>query len=221
MPDPGSFFIMRYHILITAGGTREYIDPVRFIANASSGQMGYALAQAAVDSGHAVTLIAAPSHLPPPKGADVIQVTSAQDMFEAVRGHYDQCDCVVMAAAVSDYTLDAPSDTKLKKSGNPLTLTMVPTQDILQWAGEHKTQGARPKTIVGFALEDHNLLDRAEAKLQRKHLDMIIANTPEAIGAQSSALFIKTPEQSWIELPKADKATNARLIIKQIDMLFS
>jgi phosphopantothenoylcysteine decarboxylase/phosphopantothenate--cysteine ligase len=210
---------MAYHILITAGGTREHIDPVRFIANASSGQMGYALAQAALDSGHTVTLITAPCHLPAPTGAHVIEVTSAQDMFVAVRGRYDQCDCVVMAAAVSDYTLDAPSDTKLKKSGDPMTLTLIPTQDILQWAGEHKTQGSRPKIVVGFALEDHDLLKRAEAKLKRKHLDMIIANTPEAIGAASSALFIKIPEKTWIELPRADKATNAQLIIKQIDML--
>jgi phosphopantothenoylcysteine decarboxylase/phosphopantothenate--cysteine ligase len=210
---------MQHHILITAGGTREYIDPVRFIANASSGQMGYALAQAALDSGHTVTLITAPSHLPAPTGAYVIEVTSARDMFDAVRSHYDQCDCVVMAAAVSDYTLNAPSDIKLKKSGEPLTLTLVPTQDILQWAGEHKTQGARPKTIVGFALEDHDLKQRAEAKLQRKDLDMIVANTPEAIGATSSTLFIKVPDKPWIELPRADKATNAQLIIKQIDML--
>ncbi len=210
---------MSTHILITAGGTREYIDPVRFIANASSGQMGYALAQAALDSGHTVTLITAPSHLPAPTGAHVISVTSARDMFDAVQGHYDQCDCVVMVAAVSDYTLAAPSGTKLKKSADPLTLTLVPTQDILQWAGERKTQGPRPKIIVGFALEDHDVLARAEAKLTRKHLDMIVANTPEAIGTPSSALFIKTPEQAWIELPKADKATNARLIIQQIDRL--
>ncbi len=210
---------MSYHILITAGGTREYIDPVRFIANASSGQMGYALAQAALDSGHAVTLITAPSHLPAPTGVRVISVCSAQEMFHAVKDHYDLCDCVVMAAAVSDYTLATPSGTKLKKSADPLTLTLVPTQDILQWAGECKTQGARPKIIVGFALEDHDLLKRAEAKLTRKHLDMIIANTPEAIGAPSSTLFIKTHEQAWAELPRADKATNARLIIKRIESL--
>ena len=210
---------MAYHILITAGGTREYIDPVRFISNDSSGQMGYALAQAALEAGHEVTLITAPSHLTVPAQARVVSVISAQDMFEAVRSHYDRCDCVVMAAAVSDYTLATRSDTKLKKSEDPLTLTLVPTQDILQWAGEHKTEDLRPKIIVGFALEDRDVLARAEAKLTRKHLDMIIANTPEAIGAQSSTLFIKVPETTWVELPKADKATNAHLIIKHIESL--
>ena len=210
---------MAHHILITAGGTREYIDPVRFISNASSGQMGYALADAALVAGHEVTLITAPTHLPAPAQAHVVSVTSARDMFDAVQRHYDGCDCLVMAAAVSDYTLDTPSNTKLKKTGDPLTLTLVPTQDILQWAGEHKTRGARPKLIVGFALEDHDVLRRAEAKLLRKHLDMIIANTPEAIGARSSTLFIKIPEKAWIELPSADKATNAGLILKQIESL--
>lgn len=210
---------MAYLFLITAGGTREYIDPVRFISNDSSGQMGYALAQAALEAGHRVTLITAPSHLPAPAEAHVVSVTSAQDMFEAVQDHYDQSDCVVMAAAVSDYTLDTHSDTKLKKSEHPLSLTLIPTQDILQWTGEHKMQGPRPKIIVGFALEDHDVLARAEAKLARKHLDMIIANTPEAIGASSSTLFVKTPEKAWVELPRADKATNAQLIIKHIESL--
>ena len=210
---------MAYHILITAGGTREYIDPVRFISNDSSGQMGYALAQAALEAGHKVTLITAPSHLPTPVQAHVVPVTSAQDMFEAVRSHYDLCDCVVMAAAVSDYTLATRSDTKLKKTNDHLTLKLVPTQDILQWAGEHKTQGTRPKLIVGFALEDHDVLARAEEKLMRKHLDMVIANTPEAIGAPSSTLFIKVPDRPWVELSRADKATNAHLIIRHLESL--
>ena len=211
--------MMAYHILITAGGTREYIDPVRFISNASSGQMGYALAQAAVEASHEVTLITAPSHLTAPAQARVVPVTSAQDMLEAVQDQYDRCDCLIMAAAVSDYTLPEQSDTKLKKTDGPLTLTLAPTQDILQWAGEHKTQGPRAKLVVGFALEDRDVLKRAEAKLQRKHLDMIIANTPEAIGSQDSTLFLKTPNTEWLELPRADKATNAQLIIQQIESL--
>lgn len=210
---------MAHHILITAGGTREYIDPVRYISNASSGQMGYALAQAALEAGHKVTLITAPTHLPAPSQACTVPVTSARDMFEAVQSHFDQCDCLVMAAAVSDYTLAERSATKLKKSQDALTLKLVPTQDILQWAGEHKTQGMRARVIVGFALEDHDMLERAEAKLVRKHLDMIVANTPEAIGAQSSAVCIKTPEKAWVELPIANKTTNARLIIQHIESL--
>lgn len=210
---------MAYHILITAGGTREYIDPVRYISNASSGQMGYALAQAALSAGHEVTLITAPTHLAAPAQANVVLVTSAQDMFQAVQDHYDPCDCLIMAAAVSDYRVASQSPTKLKKKDQALTLTLTPTQDILQWAGEHKAQGTRPKLVVGFALEDRDVLERAEVKLQRKHLDMIVANTPQAIGSQDSTVFVKTPEKDWIELPCADKATNARLIIQQIESL--
>jgi len=210
---------MAYHILITAGGTREYIDPVRFISNASSGHMGYALAEAALAGGHEVTLITAATHLSAPAQAHLIPVTSAQDMFNAVQAHYEICDCVIMAAAVSDYTLATRSETKLKKTENNLTLELVPTQDILQWAGDHKMSDSRPKIIVGFALEDVDVLARAEEKIRRKHLDMVIANTPEAIGSLDSTLFIKTPEKAWQELPRADKSTNAHVIIRQIEAL--
>jgi phosphopantothenoylcysteine decarboxylase/phosphopantothenate--cysteine ligase len=210
---------MAYHILITAGGTREHIDPVRFIANASSGQMGYALAQAALLAGHQVTLITGPTHLSPPAKAQVVLVTSAEDMFEAVRDHYETCDCLIMAAAVSDYTLASPSVTKLKKSQDALTLQLIPTQDILLWAGENKAQYQQTKLVVGFALEDRDVLLRAEEKLTRKHLDMIIANTPEAIGSRTSSLSVKTPEKAWIELPCAAKSTNADIIIHHIEQL--
>ena len=103
------------HFLITAGGTREYIDPVRFISNASSGRMGYALARAALKAGHKVTLITAPTALKPPAGARVVRVQTAAEMFRAVKEHFPACDCLIMAAAVSDYTPARPSKTKLKK----------------------------------------------------------------------------------------------------------
>lgn len=181
--------------------------------------MGYALAQAALDAKHEVTLITAPTHWGAPHGVRVIEVTSAQDMFNAVQAHFDACDCLIMAAAVSDYTLATRSDTKLKKSDTPLTLDLVPTPDILLWAGDHKTQGSHTRVVVGFALEDQNVQVNAETKLRRKHLDMIIANTPEAIGSSNSRLFIKTPESAWLELPHADKAANARLIMRQVESL--
>src|SRR5512136_2309382 len=127
--------------LITAGGTREYLDPVRFISNASSGRMGYALARAALRAGHKVTLITAPTALKPPTGAKVIAVQSAAEMFQAVKKHFPRCDCLIMAAAVADYTPAHPAKTKLKKQAAKLTLELKPTPDILKWAGRRKRQG--------------------------------------------------------------------------------
>ncbi|GAI09660.1 unnamed protein product, partial [marine sediment metagenome] len=105
------------HILITAGGTREYLDPVRFISNASSGRMGYALARAALRAGHKVTLVTAPTAQRPPSQAKVIEVETAAQMFKAVKKHFEKCDCLIMAAAVADYTPASPAKTKIKKTG--------------------------------------------------------------------------------------------------------
>ena len=136
-------------ILITAGGTREYIDPVRFISNASSGRMGYALARAAIKTGHTVTLITAPTSLRIPNGVSVTNVETAAQMFEAVKKHFRRCDCLIMAAAVADYTPARPVKTKIKKTGQSITLQLQPTSDILKWAGKHKKED---QIIVGFAL---------------------------------------------------------------------
>src|SRR4030042_2968045 len=127
----------RLNFLITAGGTREYIDPVRFISNASSGKMGYALALAATKAGHKVTLISA-SDLQPPVGVDFVGVDSAAEMFAAVKKSFAKCDCLIMAAAVSDYTPIKKSKTKIKKSNRNLIIKLKPTVDILKWAGKSK-----------------------------------------------------------------------------------
>ncbi len=202
--------------LITAGGTREYIDPVRFISNASSGKMGYALARAALQAGHKVTLITAPTGLKPPTGAEVVRVESAAGMFAAVKKHFAQCDCLIMAAAVADYTPVHPSKTKLKKQAARLTLELKPTPDILKWAGRHKKHG---QILVGFALEDQDLRANAERKMREKHLDVIVANTPGAIGADTSTLHIKTVDSDWIEISAARKIASARQIIRTIEAL--
>lgn len=208
-------------ILITAGGTREYIDPVRFISNASSGQMGYALARAALRAGHEVTLITAPTVLKPPAGAKVICVQSTAEMFRAVKQHFPRCDCLIMAAAVSDYTPVHPSKTKLKKQSGNLTLELKPTPDILTWAGRRRRRVCRahqkPQIIVGFALEDRDLRANAERKMREKHLDTIIANTPDAIGAEASTLHIKTAGRDWIEIDREDKTQSAHRIIHLIE----
>jgi len=202
-------------ILITAGATREYIDPVRFISNASSGRMGFCLARAALNAGHKVTVIAAAVSLRSPAKAKVINVETAAEMFSAVKKHFDRCDCLIMAAAVSDYRPVKKSKTKIKKSPTDLSIELKPTPDILKWAGRNK----KHKIVVGFALEDKALRKNAEQKLKEKHLDMIIANTPAAIAAEKSSLDIKTPNSSWIKLPTAPKTTNAKKIIRQIKQL--
>lgn len=208
------------HLLITAGGTREYIDPVRFISNASSGRMGYALAQAALKAGHTVTLITAPTALKPPPGARVVQVETSAEMFRAVKEHFPKCDCLIMAAAVSDYTPAHPSTTKLKKQRAKLTLELKPTPDILKWAGRHRrvcTAHRKPQIVVGFALEDRDVVANAEKKLCDKHLDMIVANTPAAIGATTSTLHIKTAESDWIQISDANKTFTAKRIVSLIE----
>ena len=127
------------HFLITAGGTREYIDPVRFISNASTGKMGYALATAALKAGHKVTLITAPANLKPPKEAKTIHVVGADDMLKAVKKNFPKTDCLIMAAAVSDYKPARQSRIKIKKTSAELTIKLKPTTDILKWAGKNKT----------------------------------------------------------------------------------
>jgi phosphopantothenoylcysteine decarboxylase / phosphopantothenate---cysteine ligase len=209
--------------LITAGGTREYIDPVRFISNASSGRMGYALARAALKAGHQVTLITTilNSKLRTKNSKlEVVSVETTSEMFAAVKAHFPKCDCLIMAAAVSDYTPAHPSKTKIKKHARKLTLELKPTPDILKWAGAHKISNRRRRRlVVGFALEDRNVRANAEKKLRDKHLDMIVANTPAAIGATTSTLHIKTVDSDWIEISNASKATSARRIIRLIDSM--
>ena len=200
------------HFLITAGGTREYIDPVRFISNASSGRMGYALARAAQKAGHRVTLISA-SDLQPPVGVEFVGVDSAAEMFKAVKNFFAKCDCLIMAAAVADYTPVRTAKAKIKKEDKSLTIELKPTTDILKWAGRHKK---KKQIVVGFALEDKAIRTRAEKKLKEKSLDMIIANTPAAIGADKSTVEIKIRERKWLKLPKASKATIAQKIISLV-----
>jgi phosphopantothenoylcysteine decarboxylase/phosphopantothenate--cysteine ligase len=211
------------HFLITAGGTREYIDPVRFISNASSGKMGYALARAAKAAGHNVTLISA-SDLQPAAGIEFVAVESAADMFNAVKKFFPRCDCLIMTAAVADYTPAKPCHVKIKKSGRQLTLKLKPTADIIKWAAgrkrERRATSDEPRFVVGFALEDKRLRANAEKKLACKNLDMIIANEPQSIGSEKTAVHIKAVNGKWVKIPSASKAQIARRIIELIDKSF-
>jgi phosphopantothenoylcysteine decarboxylase/phosphopantothenate--cysteine ligase len=202
-------------ILITAGGTREYIDPVRFISNASSGIMGIALTRAALKAGHKVTLIIAnsKSEIRNPK-LKAIKVETTNQMFEAVKKCFPKCNCLIMAAAVADYTPAHPSKTKIKRADKSLTLKLKPTIDILKWAGKHKKKG---QMVAGFALEDRNPRINAEKKLKEKNLDMIIANPPSAIGAKKATVQIKTRSSNWSKIQNTTKAAIAKKIIRLID----
>ncbi len=204
--------------LITAGGTREYIDPVRFVSNASSGKTGYALVRAAIGAGHKATLITAPTALRAPAGAKTIKVETAAGMFEAVKKYFDKCNCLIMTAAVADYAPAGPAKNKMKKTGTGLTIKLKPTKDILKWAGRHKKKN---QLVVGFALEDKAIKTGAEKKLVEKNLDMIIANTPAAIGADKSVIWIKTPDTKWAMLALASKIATAKKIIAMIENIAS
>ncbi len=202
------------HFLITAGGTREYIDPVRFISNASSGRMGYALARAALRAGHKVTLITTIENsklkTKNSKLLKIIKVETAAQMFDAVRKYFPLCDCLIMAAAVADYTPVRKSKIKIKRAKRDLIIRLKPTDDILKWAAKHKKKN---QIVVGFALEDKAIRTRAGKKLKDKNLDMIIVNTPAAVGADKATVQIKTSGGRWMTLPASDKNIIAKKII--------
>jgi phosphopantothenoylcysteine decarboxylase/phosphopantothenate--cysteine ligase len=160
------------HVLVSAGPTREYIDPVRFISNPSSGATGYAVAAAAQQAGCRVTLVSGPVALTPPPGVECVQVVSAEDMRAALSAAFDACDILIMTAAVGDYRPAEYVPHKLHKTSGTLTLELVRTPDIL---GELSGR-AHGQTIVGFAAETDEMLTSARRKLDRKQLDLVVAN---------------------------------------------
>ncbi|NPV58001.1 MAG: bifunctional phosphopantothenoylcysteine decarboxylase/phosphopantothenate--cysteine ligase CoaBC [Anaerolineae bacterium] len=163
-------------VVVTAGGTQESIDPVRRITNRSSGKQGYAVAQAALNAGADVVLITAPTALQAPYGCQVVAVTTAQEMLEAVLQHQDSSHALIMAAAVADYRPTLSAEHKIKKHDNALSLTLEPTQDILLRVAEEKEKSGFPKYVIGFAAETQDLLTNAKKKLSEKRLDMIVGN---------------------------------------------
>ena len=157
--------------VVTAGPTREAIDPVRFISNRSSGKMGYAIAEAALARRHQVTLISGPATSAPPRGAEFIAVTTAEELYRAVQRSLGRCDVLVMCAAVSDYKPASPSARKLKKQKTAFALKLIPTRDILASLPKR-----RRYLVIGFAAETHDLEKNAEKKLRAKNCDAIVAN---------------------------------------------
>ena len=166
-------------IIVTAGPTREYIDPVRFISNPSSGKMGYALADAARKAGADVTLISGPVDLPEPVGVDVKRVTTVEEMKNALLEKFADCDALLMAAAVGDYAPSEVYEQKIKKNGEDLTLKLKRTEDILKTVKSLK----KNKIVIGFSVETEKLTENSKSKLKEKGLDLIIANNPNENGA--------------------------------------
>lgn len=201
-------------LLITAGPTREPLDPVRYLSNRSSGKMGYALAEAAQAAGHEVTLISGPVALPAPAGVDRVCVETAREMFEAVRAHLAGQDAAIFAAAVADYRPVAAAAQKLKKTAAALTLQLEPTEDILGAArGLFGFRGY----LVGFAAETERLLEHAHGKRVRKGCDLVIANdvSQPGIGFDSAenAVTLCLPDGQSLPLPRQSKADLARELI--------
>jgi len=159
--------------LITAGPTREPIDPVRYISNRSSGKMGYAIAEAALDVGHDVILISGPVNLEPPRNTKFSSVSTSDEMFEAVHQHADESDVCVLCAAVADYKPAQVSPVKIKKSAAQVSLELIPTPDILDSLGHRQD---RQFVLVGFAAETHDVEENAAQKLRKKNCDIIVAN---------------------------------------------
>lgn len=161
------------HIVISAGPTREAIDPVRYITNRSTGKMGYAIAEAARERGLLVTLVSGPVNLQPPEGVEVINIESAADMAKAMKSAAQTADIIVMAAAVADYRPRQYSTSKVKKSDGDMCIELERTEDVLLSLGKNKRPG---QILVGFAAETDDLLKNAQGKLERKNLDYIAAN---------------------------------------------
>ena len=204
-------------ILVTAGATREAVDPVRFLTNHSTGKMGYAVAQAAWQRGAEVTLVSGVTALDCPVGVNRITVTSAADMMEAVQQHWQEQDAFVLSAAVADFTPEHPAGQKIKKEGqSQRTLSLAATQDILAWLGEHKKQGQR---LCGFSMETEYLLENSRKKLEKKKADLIAANSltqPGAgFGVDTNCLTLIGPD--WEEqLPLMSKEDCAGALLDKL-----
>lgn len=208
------------HFLITAGPTREPLDPVRYLTNRSSGRMGYALAEAARDAGHEVTLISGPVFLPAPTGMTLVKVETAREMFEAVEKHINNSDVAVFAAAVADYRPLVKAEQKIKKGAQALTLELERTEDIL---GSARGLFGFKGCLVGFAAETEKLEEHAQDKLVRKGCDLIIANdvSQPGIGFDSAenAVTLCLPGGQTQTLPQQSKTALASELIQFITQL--
>ena len=228
MPEPETLFAYIFKaiacekdmvgkkVLVTAGPTREAIDPVRFITNHSSGKMGYAIARVCAARGAEVTLVSGPTSLPEPVAVKTVHVTTAREMFQAVAELAPEADIICKAAAVADYRPKHVSQEKVKKSDGNLALEMEKTQDILKYLGEHRSPG---QFLCGFSMETENLTGNSRAKLEKKNLDMIVANSLKTEGAgfqgDTNQVTLITRNEE-IPLPLLSKEETANLILNKV-----
>ena len=227
MPEPEELVqhILRYlalphdlagkKVLVTAGPTQEALDPVRYLTNHSTGKMGYAIARMAMLRGAEVTLVTGPTAIAPPPFVDVIPVTSAQSMFDAVSVNASASDIIIKAAAVADYTPAEYSDNKMKKKDGSMSIPLKRTVDILKYLGENRRPG---QVICGFSMETENMIDNSRQKLIRKNVDMICANNLKVAGAGfgvDTNIITVITKNHMIELPLQSKEAAANAILSE------
>lgn len=228
MPEPSELFDyiekeIRYEkdlagkkVLVTAGPTREAIDPVRYITNHSTGKMGYAIAKIAALRGAEVTLITGKTDTPKPRFVKLVEIISAKEMFDAVTSISDEQDAVIKAAAVADYRPKAVGTEKTKKTDGDMAIELERTDDILKWLGEHRREG---QFLCGFSMETQNMLENSRVKLDRKHIDMVVANNLKVEGAgfgtDTNIVTIITREKE-LALQKMTKEEVAERLLDEI-----
>ena len=205
-------------VLVTAGPTREALDPVRYLTNHSTGKMGYAIAKAAAARGASVTLVSGPVNLKKPPYMEVVDIVSAQDMFDAVTSRAPDQDIIIKAAAVADYRPATVAEDKIKKSGNDsdLSLPLARTSDILAWLGEHRAPG---QFLCGFSMETRDMVANSKKKLEKKHIDLIAANNLKQAGAgfggDTNVLTLIAADGAK-ELPLMSKEEAAHALLDEI-----
>lgn len=203
-------------VLVTAGPTQENIDPVRYITNHSSGKMGYAVAKAAMLRGAEVTLVSGQTALTPPMFVDYVQITTAEEMYQAVTSRSDEQDIIIKAAAVADYRPKTVYENKVKKQDGQMSIELERTRDILAYLGEHKREN---QFLCGFSMETENMIGNSRAKLQKKNLDMVAANNVKVEGAgfqgDTNVMTLITQDQE-IALPLMSKEEVADKILDTI-----
>ena len=203
-------------VIVTAGPTQESVDPVRYITNHSTGKMGYELAKAAMLRGAEVTLVSGVTNLEPPMFVDYVQVQSAGDMFEAMKSRFLDNDIIIKAAAVADYKPKSYSDEKTKKKDGEMSIELDRTQDILKYLGEHRREG---QFYCGFSMETQNMLENSRVKLDKKNIDMVVANNLKIAGSgfgTDTNVVTMISKEEEIQLELLSKAEVAHKILDEI-----
>ena len=200
-------------ILLTAGPTREYLDDVRYLSNASSGRMGYALAESALKAGHQVVLVTGPVDLPPPVGCELYAVETTAQMRDACIAAFPQCDGVIAAAAVCDYKPKQRITGKIAKTGEPISIEMIETDDVLAELGRMKDG----RWVVGFALEAVNPRENALQKLRAKNCDWIVLNAPTAIGSETNSVELLDQSGQVVKNWSGTKTEVARQLVQWLE----